>query len=173
MMEKQLLFVTYYDKNFDEGLPYAIYLTKLLKKGMTILLIYKKKIMEGFDNLMTAITFAEANEHETARQIMAEGKVKDKKVVSLLEECETAGVDVDLSTENNDAISAIKNFLRQKASVDMVLLNPNVISNENINPKELNRLVGTASIPIVTIAKEVCVNCGATDNIFLNNKERE
>lgn len=171
MRERQLLFVTYYGKDFDEGLPYAIYLTKILKKGMTILLIYKKKMIERFENLMGAITFAEANEHETARQILAESKAQDKKIDSLLRKCGTAGIDTDVSAEKTDAIAAIKKFIRQKANIDMVLLNPNITDNGNINEKALDRLVSSASIPIVTIEKEICDNHRDTDSSRLN-KER-
>ena len=169
--ERQLLFVTYYGKDFDEGLPYAIYLTKILKKGMTVLLIYKKKMIEGFENLMRAVTFAEANEHETARQILAEGKVKDKELANLLEKFGTAGIDTEVSAGNNDAIAAIKKFLRQESSIDMVLLNPNVTENGNIKAKDLDRLVNKASIPIVTIEKEMCDTRRDTGN-GLSNKER-
>ena len=172
MRERQLLFVTYYDKNFDEGLPYAIYLTRILKKGMTILLIYKKKMIEGFENLMSAITFAEANEHETARHILAEGKVRDKKIASLLEKCDTAGIDTEVSAEKSDAISAIKKFLRHESSIDMVLLNPNITDNGNIKEKELDRLVRAASVPVVTIEKDECDNHKVTQRKYLR-KERD
>jgi hypothetical protein len=36
MREKELLFVTYYDENFGEGLPYAFNLAKMLNEGITI-----------------------------------------------------------------------------------------------------------------------------------------
>ena len=172
MREKQLLFVTYYGKNFDEGLPYAIYLTKILKKGMTILLIFKKKIIDGFENLMSAVTFAEAHEHDIARQILAERNPHDKKLACLLEKCGTAEIDADVSADKNDTIAAIRKFLRVESSIDIVLLSPNITDNGNVDAKDLNRLVSASSVPIVTIEKDECNNHRGTERKYLR-KERD
>jgi hypothetical protein len=152
MRKKQLLFVAYYDENFGEVLPYALNLAKMLNEGITILLIYKKRITEKFENLMTAITFAEAGEDKTAGQLMKEKIVKDEKIVSLLEKFTQKDVNVDVCTEKADVISAIKDFLRRRV-VDMVLLSPSVTDSGNMRTRELNRLVKTISRPIVTMAK--------------------
>jgi hypothetical protein len=154
MRKKQLLFVAYYDENFGEVLPYALNLAKMLNEGITILLIYKKRITENFENLMTAITFAEAGEDKTAGQLMKEKIVKDEKIVSLLEKfTQKNDVNVDVCSEKAGAVSAIKNFLRRKVLVDMVLLSPSVTDSGNMKARELNRLVKTISRPIVTMAK--------------------
>jgi len=153
MRKKQLLFVTYYDENFGEGLSYAFNLAKMLNEGITILLIYRRRITERFENLMTAITFAEADEDKAARQIMTESLAKDKKIVPLLKKFTQDGINVDVCTEKTDVLSAIINFFRQKVAVDMVLLSPSVTDNANIKTRELNRFVKTISRPIVTMAK--------------------
>jgi hypothetical protein len=153
MRRKQLLFVAYYDENFGEVLPYALNLAKMLNEGITILLIYKRKITERFEKLMTAITFAEAGEEKTARQLMKEKIVKDEKIVSLLNKFTQKDVNVDVCTEKADVLSAIKTFFRQKITVDMVLLSPCVTDNANMKTRELKRLVKTISRPIVTMAK--------------------
>ncbi|MEW6002363.1 MAG: hypothetical protein AB1638_06935 [Nitrospirota bacterium] len=173
MRKKQLLFVTYNDEDFGEGLPYALYLAKMLNKSMNILLIYRKKIAERFENLMTAVTFAEASEHKTARQILTGHKIGDERITPLLKNCEKEGVDVDVFAETYDAISSIKTFLRQKPSVDMVLLNSNIINHGSLNTKELNRLVHITSMPVVTITKEACVRHRVNGgNLFINNGNR-
>ena len=153
MRKKQLLFVTYYDENFGEGLSYAFNLAKVLNEGITILLIYRRRITERFENLMAAITFAEADEDKAARQIMTESLAKDKKIVPLLKKFTQDGINVDVYTEKTDVLSAIINFFRQKVAVDMVLLSPSVTDNANIKTRELNRFVKTISRPIVTMAK--------------------
>jgi len=153
MRKKQLLFVTYYDENFGEGLSYAFNLAKMLNEGITILLIYRRRITERFENLMTAITFAEADEDKAARQIMTENIAKDKKIVPLLKKFTQDGINVDVRTEKTDVLSAIINFFRQKVAVDMVLLSPSVTDNANMKTRELNRLVKTISRPLVTMAK--------------------
>lgn len=38
------------------------------------------RLMQGFENAMTATAFAEAGEFETAREIMSEGKRQEKRV---------------------------------------------------------------------------------------------
>jgi len=153
MRKKQLLFVTYYDENFGEGLSYAFNLAKVLNEGITILLIYRRRITERFENLMAAITFAEADEDKAARQIMTESLAKDKKIVPLLKKFTQDGINVDVCTEKTDVLSAIINFFRQKVAVDMVLLSPSVTDNANMKTRELNRFVKTISRPIVTMAK--------------------
>jgi hypothetical protein len=154
MRKKELLFVTYYDENFGEGLPYAFNLAKMLNEGITILLIYKKKIAKKFENLMTAITFAEANELKTARQIMKEGYIEDEKIVSLLKKVNKEEINVDFCAKDGDLLPAIKNFLRQRTAIDMVLLSPSVSNNGQVKAKALNRLVKITSRPIITMAKQ-------------------
>jgi hypothetical protein len=68
-VKKKLLFVTYKDETQDEGLSYAIDLAKTLEKGITILLVSKKKLEQRFEDIMAAVAFAEEGEHETAREI--------------------------------------------------------------------------------------------------------
>ncbi|MBI4823488.1 MAG: hypothetical protein HY805_04570 [Nitrospirae bacterium] len=45
-----------------------------------------KRFMKRLENLFTAITFAEAGEHETARQILKEVERKEEKQPELLQE---------------------------------------------------------------------------------------
>ena len=162
MKAKQLLFVTYHDENFEEGLSYAIDLAKTMHDGIALLLLYNRKVMERFNDLMTVITFAEANEHKTAREMIIEDYKKnnddyEQKLALLKERCEKSGVAVEVSAAAMDAVSAIKNFLKQNEKIDMVLLSPNVTDNRSVTTKALNRLVKTASRPIVTMAKNMRV----------------
>ncbi len=157
-MRKQLLFVTAQNEDFAEGFSYAIDLARAMKEDITVLFVQKKNLMERFEDMMTAITFAEAGEHETAREILAEGDIKkdnesDKKLRHLVKRCSEADINVDSHTVSMDAISAVKDFLKRKNGIDMVLLSPSITANGNVTAKELNRLVRTASKPIVTMAK--------------------
>jgi len=162
MKRNQLLFVTYHDENFEDGLSYALDLAKTMNDGIEILMIYKRKVLEKFDDMMTAITFAEAGEQQTAREMISEDYKKknedyEKKIATIKEKCTKSGIAVDFSTAAMDAISAIKNILRQNAKIDMVLLSPSVTNDGNVNAKVLNKLVKTASRPIVTMAKQASV----------------
>jgi hypothetical protein len=154
MKGKEILFVAYMDENLEEGLPYAIYLAGMLGQKLRILLIDKRDIRERFDDLMTAITFAEANEHETAKQVMAGGSRAGRDTaaihVYLQERCSGAGVRASIHTGLADTVSAVKDLLKEKSRIDMVLLSPNVTRSGNI----LSRLVKASSRPVVTMAQQ-------------------
>lgn len=155
-MKRNILFVTYRDDDFGDGLTYAIDLAKMMDRGIAILLVHKKKLSKKFENLMTAITFAEADEHETAREIMNGQGSKDSAddLQHLLEEkCNKSGLSAQIHTALNDTVSALKDFLKQNSNVDMVLLSPSITENGKLTSWELNRLARTASRPIVTMAK--------------------
>ncbi|MCL4475775.1 MAG: hypothetical protein M1508_06070 [Nitrospirae bacterium] len=162
MKKRQLLLVTYHDEQFDEGLSYAVDLARMMNDSIAVLVIYKRKVMERFEDIMTVVTFAEANEHKTARELIREDCEKknenyDEKIALLIGRCRKSGVVVDVSTAAMDVVSAIKNFLRQNASIDMVLLSPNITTNGNVSARELNKLVRTASRPVVTMARNTRV----------------
>jgi hypothetical protein len=159
MKEKQILFVTYHDENFEDGLSYAIDLAKTMKDGIEILMVYKRKVLEQLEDVMTAVTFAESNEHKTARELIAEdhrahNEDFDKKLAVMKEKCSKANVVVDVNIAATDVVAAIRNILKQNTRIDMVLLSPNITRDGHITSRELNRLVKTASRPIVTMAKQ-------------------
>ncbi|MCL5023782.1 MAG: hypothetical protein M1497_10530 [Nitrospirae bacterium] len=158
MKQRQLLFVTYHDENLDEGLSYALDLAKTMNDGIEILLIYKRKVLERFEDMMTAVTFAEADLHKTAREMISDDyKKKDedyeKKADILKEKCKKSGIPASLSTAATDTVTAIKNVLRQNTRIDMVVLSPSITNDGNVTTRVLNKLVKTASRPVVTMAK--------------------
>ncbi len=160
MGKRQLLFITYYSENFNEGLSYVIDLAKIMNRGITALMIYKKSLTEKFEDFMTAVAFAEANEHDTARMFIAEDFKKvdtnaNEKIASLFKSCRESGVEADSYITKKDITTAIKDFLELKTGIDMVLLSPSVTNNEGLSAKELKRLVRTVSRPIVTMARNV------------------
>ncbi|MBI5025996.1 MAG: hypothetical protein HZC12_04550 [Nitrospirae bacterium] len=162
MRKKQLLFVTYHDESFDEGLSYALDLARTMNDTITILMIYKRKAMERFEDTMVAVAFAEANEHKTAREMIKEDYERknedyERKVSELKARCTQAGIAADVNFSAADVLSAVRNFLRHNSGLDMVLLSPSITSDGHITSKELNRLVKTASRPIVTMAKNAHV----------------
>ena len=118
---------------------------------------HKKSLLKRFEDLMTTVTFAEAGEHETAREILSD-KINggyEKKLNLLMEQCQNAGIITRVYTVALDAVSAIKDFLKEKNTVDMVLLSPRITDNENIKSSDLQKLVRTASRPVVTMARQI------------------
>lgn len=161
MGKRQLLFVTYGDENLEEGVSYAIELAKAMFEDITLLLVQKKNtLMDKFENLMTAVTFAESGEHDTARQVMAGGSQGvegyERELSSVLEKCGREGISVNVHTSELDAVSGIRTFLRDHSGIDKVVLSPVVTEAGNVTTKDLNRLVRTASRPIVTMTRQAC-----------------
>jgi hypothetical protein len=160
MGKRQLLFVTYRDENLEEGVSYAIELAKAMYEDITLLLVQKQSnLMDKLGNLMTAVTFAEADEPDTARQIMA-GDSPEKqaaynlKLAGLMERCKREGIAVKISQTDQGTVSGIRTFLRDNSGIDKVVLSPVMTESGNVTSKDLNRLVRTASRPIVTMTRQ-------------------
>ncbi len=162
MGKRQLLFVTYHDEKLDEGVSYAVELAKAMFEDITLLLVQKKaNIMEKIGNLMTAVSFAEADDHETARQIMAGGSPESpetvqKKLAEIADRCKREGIQMSVEHTDLDAVSGIRAFLKNHTGIDKVVLSPAMTEEGNVTAKDLNRLVRTASRPIVTMTRQAC-----------------
>jgi hypothetical protein len=160
MGKRQLLFVTYRDENIEDGVSYAIELAKAMFEDITLLLVRKKsKLIDKIGDLMTAASFAEEGEHETARQIMAGGSEDSRRrsdglIVGIVERCRKEGIEVDVQDSDLDAVAGIRSFLKTHSGIDKVVLSPVVTEGGNVTAKELNRLVRTASRPIVTMTRQ-------------------
>lgn len=158
-MKKKLLFVTYLDEHPDEGLSYVIDLAKVMNEDLMIFLLRKRMLSRKLDDLMTSVTFAEANEHETARQTIAGEHIKmdgntDGKLGGIVGKCEESGIKVDVYSSRADAFSSIEEYFRHRNGVDIVLLGPNIADHSNITQRKLKKLSDTVARPIVNIARQ-------------------
>lgn len=162
MGKRQLLFVTYGGENLEEGVSYAIDLAKAMYEDITLLLVKKPiNLLDKLGNLMTAVSFAEADEHETALELMAGDSLEkqagyDAKLVELMVRCKQEGISVNVQRTDLDAVSGIRSFLKSNGGIDKVVLSPAMTETGNVTSKDLNRLVRTASRPIVTMTRQAC-----------------
>src|ERR1700690_4212104 len=128
MGKRQLLFVTYRDENLEEGVSYAIELAKAMYEDITLLFVQKQSsLMDKLGNMMTAVSFAEAGEHDTAQQIMTSQVVKgvyEKEVETVVRKCLNEGIQANVHATSLDAISGIRKFLKEHAGIDKVVLSP-------------------------------------------------
>ncbi len=156
MGKRQLLFVTYRDENLEEGVSYAIELAKAMYEDITLLFVQKQSsLMDKLGNMMTAVSFAEAGEHDTARQIMNEEKgVYEKEIDAVVRKCLEQGIHANVHATSLNAISGIRKFLKEHSGIDKVVLSPAITEAGNVTSKDLNRLVRTASRPIVTMTRQ-------------------
>jgi hypothetical protein len=158
MGTRQLLFVTYHDENLVDGFSYAAELAKAMREGITLLLVEKNRsLTDRLDDLMTAMTFAEAGEHDTARAEMSrspEAVVRSTRSLrSLLDRCTRDGVSVSVEQTDLDVVSAIRAHLENGSGIDKIVLSPGVTEAGDVTAKQLSRLVRTSSRPIVTITR--------------------
>ena len=153
-MKRNLLFVSYRDGDFGHDLSYALDLAKMTDKGMAILLVNRKRLADKFEDMMTAVTFAEAGEHETAIEIMKASEAEDGLKSMLEKKCQESGMAASVYSALHDAASSLRDFLKQNSTIDMVLLSPSITENGEISSKELKRLLRTASRPIVTMTRQ-------------------
>jgi hypothetical protein len=158
--KRQLLFVTHRDDNLAEGVAYAIELAKAMDEDIMLLFVQKRSNLNSkLENLMTAVTFAEAGEHDTAHRIATEDsrsidEVCDKEVNDIVKKCHQEGIHVSVHTSTLDAISGIRFILKEHWGIDKVVLSPAVTAAGNLSSKDMNRLVRTASRPIVTMTRQ-------------------
>jgi hypothetical protein len=120
----------------------------------------KTEMTTKFDNLMSAVVFAEADEHETARQMIAEtsnevnDNKNDKNISLVVGKCRESGINTDVQSFEADVVPSLENYFKRKNGVDMVLLSPSITDNGNITTRDFQRLLTSVSRPIVTMAKQ-------------------
>jgi len=160
-MKEKLLFVTKGGEGCDEGFSYVLELAKTLNSGIAVLMVYNKRIMETYEDLMAAVAFAEAGQLETVKELMnAQEKelkeIRERKVKELTERCRENSLELVYQVAVGDAINAIKDFLKEKPGIDMVLLSPNL--SDSKRGIDLKKLLKNITKPIVTITKPAGVS---------------
>lgn len=124
---------------------YREYKKKIRKKGLFV-----RKFVEGS---MVAATFAEAGEHETALDIMAE---VSKEIRRLLQESEEAGVHCHFSITSGNPEKEIVNYVNDHRNVVLTIYdvsNQSADQNANISKKKnsLAKITKGLSVPLVTV----------------------
>lgn len=155
------MLVMYHDEEWEDGLSYTLELARIMNKAISILMIYRRKVMERFEDYMVAVTFAEAGEFMTARELIMndlkeKGMDYEERLRFIEERCRLAGIELmGVNTSANSVSSAIKNLLKDSSTIEMVLLSPLITLDGHISAKALQRLVKEVSRPVVTMAKNI------------------
>lgn len=161
MPKKGLMVAVYHDDSRDDAVSYALELARIMKKGLSILMIYRKKLTKKFEDYMVTATFAEEGDFKTAKELIMEDLKKkgidyEEKLRKIREKCNSVNVEfLGVSMSANDIMSAIKNIFKKDNSVEMVLLSSSITQDGHISDREIQRLATEISVPIVTIEKKI------------------
>lgn len=156
-MKKRLLFVTTPQDGLEDGFQYALDLARAMSEDISVLICRYKDFKERLDDVLSAITFAEAGEFDTARTFLSDNPTEDSThpgIEGLKKRCDEAGIGLRTYSIALNPVDAVREFLKQKRGVDMVLLSPGITSRGKIKARDLTRLMRTASRPVVTMARQ-------------------
>ncbi len=164
MSNKELLYIAYCDERLEEGISYAMYLSRLRSESLQILLLNRNGMDSGlsrFDELMAAAVFAEAHDLETARGILSGGGAQATATLQqyLVEKCESQGIAASVHTGVEGCAPAIVGFL-EAAAVELVLLSPGVSECRDI----LAKLLESSPRPVVTMVRGTVLDNSQTQN---------
>jgi len=157
-MRERLLFVTRGGDNFEEGFSYVVELAKTLKAGVSVLMVYDKRLMDTYEDLMSAAVFAQAGAYKTANDILQEQE-NELKAEAGKKFKELSGKYGDISNDLNyqifigDAVSTITEFMKNKPNIDMVLISTSLSKSKK--GMDLRKLIKNISKPVVTISQPI------------------
>jgi hypothetical protein len=155
-MKDKILFVTKGGEYCDEGFSYVLELAKTLNASVEALIMRPTHLAEDFEDIMTAATFAEADDLKTAKEIMERQqrtcrKKLEGRISELSNKAQEVSVDILCHAADGDVAAAIKAILKEKPYIDMVLLSPSL--SEKKNSLDIKRLLRNISKPIVHILR--------------------
>lgn len=154
-MREKLLFVTKGGEDFDNGFSYVVELARSLKADISILMLYNKRVIDAYEDIMTASVFAEAGEFSAAKDIL---HAKENELMAAAEKkLRELSITYDISSyidyhiRIGDVLSALKEFLKSTPNTNMILISPSLSKSKK--EIDLNKLIKKISKPIVTISQ--------------------
>ncbi len=157
-MKEKILFVTKGGEDCDKGFSYVLELAKALNSGIEILIVYPRQMLSSFDDVMSAAAFAEAGDFDTVKKLMdsQEQDIREtekRAIGEMTVRAREISVALVHRSASGDVANAIKEYLKERPGVDMVLLSPNLGGNKKI--LDLKKLMKNISKPIVNITMPV------------------
>ena len=153
-MKDKILFVTRGGEDCDKGFSYALELAKALNSGIAVLVVYPRQMLSSFEDVMSAAAFAEAGDFNTVKTLLDAQEhdlreTEKQKISEMSVRARDITVNLTHQVASGDVAAAIKEYLRDRSGVDMVLLSPNLAGNKKI--LDLKKLMKNISKPIVNI----------------------
>ncbi len=155
-MKDKILFVTKGGEQCDEGFSYALELAKTLNVTIETLIMKPTNMTTQFEEIMAAAAFAEAGDMKTVKEIMEceQNRCREKlnnKIRELSRKAEETDITMHCHTSEGDVAAAIKVFLKDRPTIDMVLISPSL--SENKKTIDIKKLLKNISKPIVHISR--------------------
>ena len=155
-MKDKVLFVTRGGEECTEGFSYVVELAKTLSAGVDVLIIYPSSITNNLDDIMMAATYAEAGDFNTVHTMIESEKnefrsLAERKMSGFISRTQEPEVDLSCSAADGDLTTTIKDYLKDRPYIDMVLLSPSLA--EQKKTFDIKKLIKNISKPIVNISR--------------------
>jgi len=151
-MKDKILFVTKGGDQCDEGFSYVLELAKTLNAGIEVLIVQPARL----EDILAAAAFAEEGDFKSSKEAMGGqhhlcSAVLEEKIRGFLHSSKETAVDLLCHMTEGDVASTVKDFLKTRPYVDMVLISPSL--SENKKSLDVKKLLKSVSKPIVHISK--------------------
>jgi hypothetical protein len=156
-----ILFATKGGPESLEGFSYALELAKSLRKGLGVLLIQSSRLSGAFEEVMMAAAFAEAGDIATARELLESEQLRIEasngtQLAAAKALCHEAGVGLAVYAAAGDDIEAIRDTIKIRPAIEMVLLSPSLGAPRTGG--YLKRILTRITKPIVAISQPARAN---------------
>jgi len=150
-----ILFATKAGTESMEGFPYALELSRSLRTSLGMLIIRRQRFTGAVEEALMAATFAEAGDIASARQILqAEEREIEAahgvQLASAKRQCREAGIDFAAYAAAGDDVEAIRDTLKLRPGIEMVLLSPSLGAPRSGG--YLKRILSRITKPVVAIS---------------------
>ncbi len=154
--KEKLLFVTKGGASIDDGFSYVLDLAKTLNAGISVLMVQGKKAMQTYEDVMAAVAFAEAGEHQTVREMMNAQmeemeEAEARKIGELTERCRESSIAITCNHATGEVTEVVEEFIKSKPGIEMVFLSPSLSKAKGV--RDIKKLLKRISRPIVTLAR--------------------
>ena len=151
-----ILFATKDGLNSMEGFPYALDLATNLRKSLAMLVIQTSRLSGALEEAMMAAAFAEAGDIATSREIMeTRGReVRERygeRLAAAAAQCRESGIDLAVYAAAGDDVEAIRDTLKIRPAIEMVLLSPSLGAPRSGG--YLKRILARITRPVVAISQ--------------------
>jgi hypothetical protein len=152
-----ILFATKAGPESMEGFTYALELARSLKAGLGMLIIRTSRLSGAIEEALMAAAFAEAGEIAAAREILQSEELEIEaahgvQLASAKRQCREAGIDFAAYAAAGDDVEAIRDTLKLRPGIDMVLLSPSLGAPRSGG--YLKRILTRITKPVVAISQQ-------------------